>query len=234
MLTSFFFGGNGRGHPEPDQDRRQDERSRMVDAQIARRGVRDALVTSAMRTVPRHLFVPEPLRDQAYDDGALPLSLGQTISQPYIVAVMTAMLELKGGERVLEVGTGSGYQTAVLGRIAGEVFTLEILPSLSSQAEVLLTRLGYGNVRFRVGDGYRGWPAHAPYDGIIVTAAPDHVPPALMDQLGIGGRLAMPVGGESQELLKIVRGERGFREERGIPVRFVPMTGEAQEGRGDG
>ena len=229
MLTSFFIGGNGRGRSGGDEDRRQAERDRMVEEQIARRGVTDARVLAALRRVPRHLFVPEPLRGQAYDDGALPIGQGQTISQPYIVAVMTSMLGLKGGERALEVGTGSGYQTAVLAEVAGEVCTVEIVASLSSHAQVLLARLGYRNVTFRMGDGYRGWAEQAPYDGIIVTAAPKRVPPALLDQLKVGGRLAMPVGDEAQELLKVERGKTGFREEWGIPVRFVPMTGEAQQ-----
>jgi len=143
---------------------------------------------------------------------------------------MTSLLELKGGERVLEIGTGSGYQTAVLAEVAGEVYTLEIVGRLFEQARSLLEHLGYGNITFRRGDGYRGWEEYAPYDGVIVTAAPTHVPSALLDQLKMGGRLVLPVGDEDQELLKVLKEEKGLREERVIPVRFVPMTGEAQKG----
>jgi len=231
MLSFLFTGSAGRRRSGREDDRLQ-ERSRMVDTQILRRGVRDASVLTALRRVPRHLFVPDPLQDQAYDDGALPIGEGQTISQPYIVGIMTSLLELKGEERVLEIGTGSGYQTAVLAEVAGEVFSVEIVAGLSERARALLKRLEYGNVRFRTGDGYRGWEEHAPYDGIIVTAAPTHVPPALFNQLKVGGRLVLPVGDEDQELLKVVREEKAFRQEWTIPVRFVPMTGEAQKGKG--
>jgi protein-L-isoaspartate(D-aspartate) O-methyltransferase len=227
MLSYLFTGSTGRRGSGGDDERRK-ERDRMVDTQILLRGVTDARVLTAVRRVPRHLFVPEHLRGQAYDDGALPIGEGQTISQPYIVAIMTSLLALKGGERVLEIGTGSGYQTAVLAEMAGEVFSVEILEGLSERARDLLGRLGYRNVTFRTGDGYRGWEECAPYDGVIVTAAPTHVPPALLDQLKAGGRLVLPVGDEEQELLKVVREEKAFREEWTLPVRFVPMTGEAQ------
>jgi protein-L-isoaspartate(D-aspartate) O-methyltransferase len=228
MLTYLFTGSRGRRRFEGDDERWRETRERMVDSQIARRGITDARVLAAMRRVPRHLFVPDHLQDQAYDDGALPIGEGQTISQPYIVAIMTTLLDLKGGERVMEIGSGSGYQTAVLAEVAGEVYSVEIVERLSERACALLGRLGYDNVTFRVGDGYRGWEEHAPYDGVIVTAAPTHVPPALLEQLKVGGRLVLPVGDEDQELLKVVKEEKGLREEWVIPVRFVPMTGEAR------
>ncbi|OGG56206.1 MAG: protein-L-isoaspartate O-methyltransferase [Candidatus Handelsmanbacteria bacterium RIFCSPLOWO2_12_FULL_64_10] len=228
MLSFLFTGNLRRERPEGDDERTQEARGQMVEAQILRRGITDARVLAAMRRVPRHLFVPDYLRDQAHDDGALPIGEGQTISQPYIVAIMTSLLGLKRGERVLEIGTGSGYQTAVLAEVAGEVYTVEIVGRLFEQARDLLGRLGYGNITFRTGDGYRGWEKYAPYDGIIVTAAPTHVPSALLDQLKVGGRLVLPVGDEDQELLKVVKEEKGLRKEWVIPVRFVPMTGEAQ------
>jgi protein-L-isoaspartate(D-aspartate) O-methyltransferase len=200
----------------------------MVEGQIARRGVRDPRVLSALTRVPRHRFVPPELQDQAYDDGALPIGDHQTISQPYIVAVMSEMLELRGEERVLEIGTGSGYQTAILAELAGEVFSVEILPALSLRAQGLLGELGYANIRYRVADGYRGWVENGPYDGILAAAAPTHVPEALLEQLKPGGRLVLPVGDADQDLLKVVREGREYRRERSIAVRFVPMTGEAQ------
>lgn len=230
MLSFLFTGSSGRRRPGGDDGRTRAARDRMVDTQILRRGITDARVLAAMRRVPRHLFVPDHLRDQAYDDGALPIGGGQTISQPYIVAVMTSLLALKGDEGVLEIGTGSGYQTAVLAEVAGEVHSVEIVERLSQRARALLGCLVYGNVAFRTGDGYRGWEEFAPYDGVIVTAAPMHVPGALIDQLKEGGRLVLPVGNEDQELLKIVKEAQGHRKEWVLPVRFVPMTGEAQEG----
>ena len=206
-------------------------RERMVQTQIVRRGVKDALTVAAMKAVPRHRFVPESLREQAYADHPLPIGLDQTISQPYIVAYMTEALRLKGGEKVLEIGTGSGYQAAVLAEIADSVFSIEILKPLADRASEQLRALGYKNVYVRCGDGYQGWPDHAPFDAIIVTAAPDHIPRPLKDQLKIGGRLIIPVGARYQELLLITRTEKGFEEKRLLPVRFVPMTGEAQERR---
>ena len=203
----------------------------MVQSQIVRRGVKDPLTVAAMKAVPRHRFVPESLRGQAYADHPLPIGLDQTISQPYIVAYMTEALALEGGEKVLEIGTGSGYQAAVLAEIADSVFSIEILKPLSDRASEQLSALGYKNVYVRCGDGYQGWPDHAPFDAIIVTAAPDHIPRPLKDQLKIGGRLIIPVGARYQELLRITRTEKGFEEKRLLPVRFVPMTGEAQERR---
>jgi len=212
-----------------EKDRYVSQREKMVDKQIKARGVKDKAVLAVMRKVPRHLFVPPEMVNSAYDDSPLPIGHGQTISQPYIVAYMTEALALKGGEKVLEIGTGSGYQAAVLAEIADSVFTIEILKPLADRASEDLRELGYKNVYVLCGDGYQGWPEHAPFDAIIVTAAPDHIPQPLKDQLKIGGRLVIPVGTRYQELLLITRTEKGFEERRLLPVRFVPMTGKAQE-----
>jgi protein-L-isoaspartate(D-aspartate) O-methyltransferase len=203
-------------------------RELMVVQQLRARGISDPLVLAAMLKVPRHELIPEENRGDAYGDHPVPIGEGQTISQPLIVAYMTECLELKGGEKILEVGTGSGYQAAILAEIAGEVDTIEIVPSLAKRAKVDLARLGYKNVFVREGDGYRGWPEKAPFDGIIVTAAPPTIPQPLLDQLKVGGRLVVPVGVDVQQLVRITRTESGFREERLVPVRFVPMTGEVQ------
>ena len=204
-------------------------RERMVREQLQSRDIKDPQVLEAMLKVPRHEFVPREFVKSAYRDGALPLKMGQTISQPYIVAYMTQALELKGTERVLEIGTGSGYQAAVLAEIAAEVYTIEILPQLQEEAAALLNRLGYRNIHFRTGDGYLGWPEAAPFDCIIVTAAPEKVPQPLMDQLKKGGRMVVPVGVMSQDLILIEKDESGITRHSLIPVRFVPMTGQAQE-----
>jgi len=201
------------------------ERQRMVDEQIARRGIRDQRVLAAMRKVERHRFVSEAQRSGAYEDHPLPVGEGQTISQPYIVALMTEALALQGDERVLEVGTGSGYQTAILAELAAEVYSVEILPRLAEQARATLEDLGYQNVHIRLGDGSEGWAEHAPYQGILVTAAPPEVPPALLEQLAEGGRLVIPVGVQSQELELHTRRPEGFRVERLAAVRFVPLVG---------
>jgi protein-L-isoaspartate(D-aspartate) O-methyltransferase len=204
-------------------------RARMVEETIAARGVTDSLVLAAMRRVPRHRFVPEAFQRDAYADHPLPIGEDQTISQPYIVALMTALLRLRPQERVLEIGTGSGYQAAVLAEITPHVYTIEILAPLAQRATAVLTELGYTSVQVRTGDGYRGWPEAAPFDAIVVTAAPDHVPQPLLDQLAPGGRLVLPVGDEWQELKRITRKPDGtLAEESVIPVRFVPMTGEAE------
>jgi len=200
----------------------------MVRSQLRRRDIDDPTVLRAMADVPRHLYVPEGIRFRAYDDTPLPIGAGQTISQPYIVAYMTQALELESGDRVLEIGTGSGYQAAVLAEIAAQVFTIEIIPSLSRTAKERLLQLGYSNIHVRTGDGYFGWPEEAPFDAIIVTAAPDHVPPALVEQLADGASLVMPVGDDYQELVRIGRRHGQTSVERLLPVRFVPMTGEAE------
>ena len=199
-------------------------RSRMVETQIRARGVRDPRVLAAMETVPRHLFVPEALRAAAYADEPLPIGEGQTISQPYIVAYMTEALGLRGGEKVLEVGTGSGYQTAVLAGLAAEVYTVELIESLSLTAQETLGRLGCGNIRFRVGDGSKGWPEAAPFEAIIVTAAAARMPGVLEDQLGPAGTMIVPVGTDLQELMLVRREKKGLRRERLLPVRFVPLV----------
>jgi len=200
-------------------------RRRMVADQIEARGVSDLRVLRAMRTVPRHEFVPDRLRAQAYEDHPLPIGEGQTISQPYIVAVMTELAALDGRARVLEVGTGSGYQAAVLAEVAGEVYTIEILEPLATSAAKTLARLGYGAVHVRHGDGYAGWSEAAPFDAILVTAAPPEVPPTLLAQLKEGGRLVIPVGGAYQELQVHRRTASGVDVQRVFPVQFVPMTG---------
>lgn len=201
-------------------------RDRMVAEQIRGRDVVDPRVLAAMRKVPRHRFVPDRLLPEAYDDHPLPIGEGQTISQPYIVGIMSELMQLRGGERVLEVGTGSGYQAAVLAELAKEVYTIEILAPLAQRAAATLRELGYDGVKVRAGDGYLGWPEAAPFDAIIVTAAPDHIPQPLVDQLKIGGRLVIPVGEYYQELLRCVKTPQGLLRESIIPVRFVPLTGE--------
>ncbi len=199
------------------------ERKDMVDYQIRRRGVSDRKVLKAMLRVPRHLFVPEQMKELAYGDEPLPIGEGQTISQPYIVAYMTEALRLRGREKVLEIGTGSGYQTAILAEIAKEVYTVELIPELSARARGLLEKLGYRNIHFRIGDGTLGWPEHAPYDAILVSAAPASVPPALVDQLKVGRKMIIPVGTDFQELVLVTRKEGGWEEQRLIGVRFVPL-----------
>jgi protein-L-isoaspartate(D-aspartate) O-methyltransferase len=201
----------------------------MVEDQLKGRDIRDERVLEAMRKVPRHEFVPVDLMSSAYNDGALPLRMGQTISQPYIVAYMTQLLELQGTERVLEIGTGSGYQAAILAELVPDVYTIEIVPELGEQAATVLKRLGYGNIHFRIGDGYAGWAEHAPFDRIIVTAAPREVPKPLTDQLKEGGLLVCPVGRPDQDLIVLKKEKDGIARRSTIPVRFVPMTGKAQE-----
>lgn len=203
-------------------------RARMVDEQIAARGVRDPKVLEAMRTVPRHEFVPESERAWAYHDQPLPIGHEQTISQPYIVARMTELLAPAPAHKVLEIGTGSGYQAAVLSGLVREVYSIEIVEPLATSAREVLKRLGYRNVQVRAGDGYRGWPEQAPFDGIIVTAAPPRIPEPLKQQLRVGGKLVIPVGDDYQELRVLTRTAQGFDERSVLPVRFVPMTGEAE------
>ena len=203
-------------------------RARMVADQIEARGVRDPAVLKAMRKVPRERFVPEGARAHAYDDRPLPIGLDQTISQPYIVALMTELVRPRSGMKVLEVGTGSGYQAAVLAEIVGRVITIEILPDLGRRAETTLRELGYDNVQVVVGDGFDGRSAEAPFDAIVVTAAPETIPPPLLEQLAVGGRLVIPVGAAEQELLVVTRTASGYTREPVVPVRFVPMTGKAR------
>jgi protein-L-isoaspartate(D-aspartate) O-methyltransferase len=205
-------------------DTHEQRRLEMVERQIASRGVTARRVLDAMRTVPRERFVPPELDSRAYDDSPLPIGLGQTISQPYIVAHMTEQLRTEAHHRVLEIGTGSGYQAAILGRLAREVYTIEIVPALARRAAVVLKDLGYGNVHVREGDGYAGWPEAAPFDRILVTAAPETIPQPLLDQLAAGGVLVAPVGSTTQWIVVAERTDRGIIERRTIPVRFVPFT----------
>jgi protein-L-isoaspartate(D-aspartate) O-methyltransferase len=201
-----------------------EERERMVHTQIEGRGVREPRVLEALRTVPRHRFVPEHLWHAAYDDGPLPIGHGQTISQPYIVAVMTELLAPEPGDVVLDVGTGSGYQAAVLGRLVKQVYSIEIVPALAEEARARLAALGYANVEVITGDGWAGLPAHAPYDGILVAAAPPEVPQALLDQLAEGAKLVIPVGESDQDLRVYERTARGIDERTIFGVRFVPLV----------
>jgi len=204
-------------------------RESMVISQIVARGVHDARVIAAMRKVPRHRFVPPSLRAAAYSDSPLPIGSEQTISQPYIVALMTESLGLAGSGKVLEIGTGSGYQAAILAEIADSVFTIEILPELARTAAAILDTLGYRNVLVRAGDGFFGWPEHAPFDGVIVTAAAPRVPEPLVEQLKLGGRLVIPVGDSYQNLEIYERAAAGLKLLSTVPVRFVPMTGKVRE-----
>lgn len=203
------------------------ERLAMVEEQLRRRGIRDQRVLEAMIKVPRHSFVPEAHRGAAYEDRPLPIGEEQTISQPYMVAIMTQSLELKGEERVLEIGTGSGYQTAILAELAKEVCTIERLPLLLERAQSTLRYLGYENIFFRMGDGTKGWPEKAPFDGIIVTAGAPEIPQTLLSQLADGGRLVIPVGPRyTQTLFKVTRQGKNYREEEITGCVFVPLLGE--------
>ena len=199
-------------------------RQRMVDRQIERRGITDKRVLDAMRKIKRHLFVPAHLRNIAYEDKPLPIGRGQTISQPYIVAYMTEAAKVGPNDRILEIGTGSGYQAAVLAEMAKEVYTIEILQPLAESASLLLKELGYKNVKVKWGDGYQGWREYAPFDAIIVTAAPSEIPGELIKQLKIGGRMVIPIGSFFQELYLITKTESGFKKEALLPVAFVPMV----------
>jgi len=230
LMLSYWFKSAASRTPD-DGGRMAVARQRMVEEQLVgwNRGITNRAVLAAMRTVPRHEFVPVEERDSAYVDGPLPIGHGQTISQPYIVAFMTEQLDPQPTDRVLEIGTGSGYQAAVLAELVAEVYTIEIIAPLGRRAETDLQRLGYTNVHLRIGDGYLGWPEQAPFDAIIVTCAPERVPQPLVEQLKEGGRMMIPVGAGGVQELVLLRKESGSLAQRAVlPVRFVPMTGEAQ------
>jgi protein-L-isoaspartate(D-aspartate) O-methyltransferase len=207
-----------------DVDSAAVSREQMVKNQLEYRGIRDARVLNAMRKVPRDRFVLPEFRDRAYDDGALPIGYEQTISQPYIVAYMTEALQLIGKERVLEIGTGSGYQAAILAELVPEVYSVELIAPLAHRAEGILAELGYTNLKIKIGNGYEGWAEHAPYDAIMVTAAPVEVPPTLVAQLGMNGRMILPVGIGTQELILIRKTPKGIVRQALLPVRFVPLV----------
>jgi protein-L-isoaspartate(D-aspartate) O-methyltransferase len=229
-LAAALFGLPAAASPQAPDGDRAPARHQMVE-QIRARGITDVGVLAALEAVPRHLFVPADERGKAYADHPLPIGGGQTISQPYMVALMTSLLDLRPGARVLEIGTGSGYQAAILSRVAGEVYSVEILTALADRARRTLADLGCRNVHVRTGDGFQGWPDAAPFDGIVVTAAPPSIPEPLLQQLRVGGRLVIPVGDRNaiQNLLVLTkRADGGFDRSSVMPVRFVPMTGEAQ------
>ena len=207
---------------------RSEERKTMIEQQLRNQGITDAAVLAAMEKVPRHEFVPPSHQENAYANFPLPIGQGRTISQPFIVAYMTQKLQLKKTDRVLEIGTGSGYQAAVLAEIVERVYSIEIIPELAEVAKLVLHKLGYKNIEVKTGDGYEGWSDHAPYDAIIVTAAPQHIPEPLLKQLKLGGRMVIPVGLEKQQMVTITKTKNGLLKEKTSDVRFVPMTGKAQ------
>lgn len=206
------------------------QRRAMVDEQIRQRGIREREVLKAMEQVPRHLFVPESVRPKAYEDAALAISPGRAIYQPYVVALMTSLLDLDRGDRVLEVGTGTGYHAAILSRIAREVYSIEIDSTAAAQASKRLSGLGYPNVFVRHGDGYQGWIEEAPFDAILLSVAPPRVPKPLIDQLRVGGKMVVPVGGFFQDLLVITKTADGLEKRTVIPVRVAPMAGKVRDG----
>ena len=229
VLGIVFGCGNGNQTMDlPNEHSRQDERDWMVDTQIVGRGITDQKVGAAMRRVPRHRFMPDSQSEDAYGDFPLSIGYEQTISQPFIVAFMTDALKLQPGEKVLEIGTGSGYQAAILAELGVQVFTIEIVKPLAQYARDNLSKLGYDQVMVREGDGYQGWPEEHPFDAIIITAAPDHIPSPLLEQLSVGGRLILPVGDQSQSLVLIRRTKEGYQKTKLLSVRFVPMTGQAE------
>jgi protein-L-isoaspartate(D-aspartate) O-methyltransferase len=231
LILLLVFSATGCASPNGSRDylikfreQHMKAREQMVKDQIMARGISDTRVLRAMLTVPRHLFVPEPHAGMAYDDTPLPIGSGQTISQPYIVAFMTEILDLKSSDRVLEIGTGSGYQAAILAEICDSVYTIEIFQELAGRAEATLDSLGYGNIIVKHGDGYLGWPDYAPFDAIIVTCAPESIPPPLKDQLAEGGRMIIPVGDSQVQQLVLLKKKKGKVEaESVLPVIFVPM-----------
>ena len=209
-----------------------DDREFMVKRQLVGRGFNDERVLRAMRKVPRHLFIPENSRRESYDDHAISIGFGQTISQPYVVAFMSEALNLLHGDRVLEIGTGSGYQTAILAELVRKVYTIEIVQELGERTKTLLRDLGYDNADVRIGNGHEGWNEKSPFDSIIVTAAPPTVPQSLLNQLKVGGRMIIPVGDTRQRLVIIRRTANGYEQENSLLVAFVPMTGEPQTQKG--
>jgi protein-L-isoaspartate(D-aspartate) O-methyltransferase len=226
ILIGVVLSGFLAGQAPAQDDRFDHERARMVATQIEARDIRDPATLAAMRRVPRHLFVPDERRRLAYQDGPVPIGYGQTISQPFVVAYMTETLQPRPGMRVLEVGTGSGYQAAVLAEILDEVFTIEIVGELARWGEANLRRAGYDQVRVKHADGYHGWEEHAPFDAIVVTAAADHIPPPLLDQLRDGGRMVIPVGSpfRTQTLMLVTREGDDIVTRSLLPVSFVPLT----------
>jgi protein-L-isoaspartate(D-aspartate) O-methyltransferase len=234
ILSILFFTHAAHVEPQRQDDaasRFQQSRRQMVERDLRARGIKNPQVLAAMESIPRHLFVPQNLQSSAYEDRPLPIGEGQTISQPYIVAFMTELLELKGGEKVLEIGTGSGYQTAVLARLAAQVYSVEILPPLSKQAQKRLEQMGVANIKFKVGDGFFGWQENAPFDAILLTASAAKLPEPLWHQLREGGRLVMPLG-EPRQAQRLVR----IRKNAGQPITedftgvlFVPLTGAIQQ-----
>lgn len=207
------------------QDNKYSMQKKLLIDEIRSQGVRDETVLKALEDVPRHLFVPQNFRDASYDNGPLPIGQGQTISQPYIVAYMTEALKLKRSDKVLEIGTGSGYQSAIIADLVDNVYSIEVLPELSKQAQKTFAEVGIDNVHLKIGDGYKGWPEEAPFDAIIVTAAPPEIPQALISQLADGGRLIAPVGGNDfQYLVLITRDSDKISRKKLLPVRFVPMV----------
>jgi protein-L-isoaspartate(D-aspartate) O-methyltransferase len=228
ILASIAASGCGQ-RPTPTSDFAA-ERERMVQQQLRTRGIKDERVLAAMAKVAREEFVPQDSRAASYDDGPLPIGYDQTISQPYIVAFMTEQLRPKPSDRVLEVGSGSGYQAAILAELVADVYTIEIVEPLAKNAEATLARLGYKNIHMKSGDGYKGWPEEAPFDAIIVTCAPDNVPQPLVNQLKDGGRMVIPVGDRFAQQLYLLEKKNGqLKESVTLPVRFVPMMGEAKK-----
>lgn len=220
---------DSRGAEDAKERRRWKRlRTQMVKRQVAARGIDDKRVLTSVSTVPRHRFVPEHLRSESYEDHPLPIGHNQTISQPYIVALMSELARIQPGDKVLEIGTGSGYQAAILAEMGAEVYTIEIVEPLARRAKQTLAQLGYDKVHVRAGDGYKGWPSQAPFDAVMLTAAPPAIPEPLKKQVKVGGRLVAPVGDWHQELRVLTRTKKGFKKQKAIPVRFVPMTGEAQ------
>ena len=213
---------------EGNNDRYSEKRWDMVENQVVSRGIQNSRVVEAMLNVKRHLFVPEAYIDSAYDDNPIPIEKGQTVSQPYIVGLMTDLLDPAPGKKILEIGTGSGYQTAILAETGCELYSIEIIEEIAVKAQKILSEIGYSNIKFMIGDGYKGWEEYAPYDGIIVTAAPIQMPNKLIEQLFVGGKMVIPVGDSNQELRLIENTEQGVTSKRITSVRFVPMTGQSK------